>query len=631
MAFRPRGSGRVVPIADALVIPASCDIESLAATPTGATACRGAGSSDRPPRWRPPATWSVAAESEQAVPGCSDARRDLLWDPVERSVFRQHLLDAAAAARDFSRQYIEEPLPDAMRFRVHLNSSYDAHATDEFKLFPEDSSLARALATKDLDADGVVDVLWRDGYVPQWADVRVAGEDGRETIIDIVACGRFTADEQRLYYSNTPVAPFGVKGPWLPLGWVEGQRFSIYYRATCWSAEDLARVGRNAAKVWSLALHGPDFTDATLAGAAPFPHLEILELYGVHVTGEGLTFLGRLPKLRIVRARFGEIDEVDLSPIPLLETLTTLSLTFLPPRLAHAARLSEALPNLRELTLGSTCRTESAERIDIRALDQLTLEMPALPSWVATPEKLRWLTLHVAETTDPEVRAVLSVCREAIENLGLRRTPVSDAILVDLEKMPALKYLDAVDTQITEDALEAFAATRPGFRCSPRLARDPVPTIAMEKGTGSILEADVEALVNPVNCVGVMGKGLALAFKEAFPEVFREYVPACEDGKLVLGRVQVVARKAAHGPKFVINFPTKNHWREKSRLEDIKAGLVDLASHLQNGKIASVAIPALGCGLGGLDWKVVRELIVATLVAHLNVKHDMRIVIFAPQ
>lgn len=153
----------------------------------------------------------------------------------------------------------------------------------------------------------------------------------------------------------------------------------------------------------------------------------------------------------------------------------------------------------------------------------------------------------------------------------------------------------------------------------------------LTRGTGSILDADVEGLVNPVNCVGVMGKGLALAFKKKFPDVFREYKLACDEGRMVPGRVQVVTREGPSGPKVVFNFPTKRHWREGSRLEDIESGLVDLSRQILASGITSIAVPALGCGLGGLEWTVVRKLVVDHLHDSLAVRHDFELVVFEPQ
>jgi len=131
--------------------------------------------------------------------------------------------------------------------------------------------------------------------------------------------------------------------------------------------------------------------------------------------------------------------------------------------------------------------------------------------------------------------------------------------------------------------------------------------------SGNLLEASVEALVNTVNTVGVMGKGIALQVKQAFPEVFREYERAARKGEIKIGRVQVVPTNRLDGPRFVINFPTKRHWRGKSRIADIEAGLVDLARVAKELDIKSMAVPPLGCGNGGLKWEDVRPRIVRAL------------------
>lgn len=117
-----------------------------------------------------------------------------------------------------------------------------------------------------------------------------------------------------------------------------------------------------------------------------------------------------------------------------------------------------------------------------------------------------------------------------------------------------------------------------------------------------------DALVNPVNCVGVMGKGLALEFKKRFPYNFKVYQEACESGQMQPGKMLVVplGGKPTLASKCIINFPTKRHWRNPSRMEDIEAGLMDLAHVVFDNNIASVAVPALGCGLGGLSWLEVR-------------------------
>ncbi|TVR04735.1 MAG: Appr-1-p processing protein [Deltaproteobacteria bacterium] len=133
----------------------------------------------------------------------------------------------------------------------------------------------------------------------------------------------------------------------------------------------------------------------------------------------------------------------------------------------------------------------------------------------------------------------------------------------------------------------------------------------IREGSGNLLEAPVEALVNTVNCVGVMGKGIALQFRKAWPDMFEDYRRAVSAGELRLGRMHVYETGTLVGPRLIINFPTKGHWRHKSRLADIEAGLGDLVRVIEEAQIRSVAIPPLGSGLGGLDWAEVKPLIAA--------------------
>ena len=133
----------------------------------------------------------------------------------------------------------------------------------------------------------------------------------------------------------------------------------------------------------------------------------------------------------------------------------------------------------------------------------------------------------------------------------------------------------------------------------------------IELAHGNLLEADADALVNTVNCVGYMGKGIALQFKQAFPDNFRTYEAACRHGSMVPGRVLVHDYGVLQRPRYIINFPTKNHWRAKSRMEDIESGLAALVQAVREHDIRSIAVPPLGCGLGGLNWSDVRPRIEA--------------------
>lgn len=142
---------------------------------------------------------------------------------------------------------------------------------------------------------------------------------------------------------------------------------------------------------------------------------------------------------------------------------------------------------------------------------------------------------------------------------------------------------------------------------------------------GNLLTADVEALVNTVNCVGYMGKGVALQFKKAFPENFKEYQKACRKGQIQPGVVFAFHTGFLNNPKYIFNFPTKRDWREKSRLDDIKIGLQALVKLIKKFEITSMAIPPLGCGLGGLNWADVKPLIVEAFTGL-----EIHVLIFEP-
>lgn len=143
---------------------------------------------------------------------------------------------------------------------------------------------------------------------------------------------------------------------------------------------------------------------------------------------------------------------------------------------------------------------------------------------------------------------------------------------------------------------------------------------------GNLLEARADALVNTVNEVGVMGKGIALMFREAFPENAKSYEEAAKRGEVHVGRVLVTENKALFGPRYIIHFPTKKHWRHPSKLEWVREGLADLVRTLREKGIRSVALPPLGCGNGGLEWAQVRREIEAALAD----APDVEAIVFEP-
>lgn len=148
----------------------------------------------------------------------------------------------------------------------------------------------------------------------------------------------------------------------------------------------------------------------------------------------------------------------------------------------------------------------------------------------------------------------------------------------------------------------------------------------IEPANGDILKADAEALVNTVNCVGFMGRGIAAQFKRAYPQNFKVYEAACKRDEMQPGRMLIVETGQLTNPRWIVNFPTKRHWRANSLIEDIDAGLIALVDDVKRLGIKSIAVPPLGCGLGGLDWRDVRPRIERAF-AQLP---EVQVLLFAP-
>ena len=150
--------------------------------------------------------------------------------------------------------------------------------------------------------------------------------------------------------------------------------------------------------------------------------------------------------------------------------------------------------------------------------------------------------------------------------------------------------------------------------------------------SGNLLDAQVDALVNAVNTVGVMGKGIALQFRRAYPAMYREYAKAAKAGDIHLGRMHVWSNdETLTVPRYIVNFPTKGHWKDRSRLADVESGLDDLVKVIHHLGIASIAVPPLGCGNGGLEWAQVRPLIERTFAALPDVDTRVYLPIGAPR
>ncbi len=149
----------------------------------------------------------------------------------------------------------------------------------------------------------------------------------------------------------------------------------------------------------------------------------------------------------------------------------------------------------------------------------------------------------------------------------------------------------------------------------------------LEHRKGNLLASDAEVLVNTVNTVGVMGKGIALQFRKAFPDNYKAYRKACEEGRVLPGKMFVFDTGQLTGPRLIVNFPTKRHWRAKTKVEDVEAGLVDLIDVIRREAPRSIAVPPLGCGNGGLQWSVVKPMIEKALGS----LSDVRVELYSPE
>ncbi|MGE5186544.1 MAG: hypothetical protein ACM31C_31025 [Acidobacteriota bacterium] len=325
---------------------------------------------------------------------------------MDRHLFATRLREAAMAARDFARRFIEEPLPDELRYRLRLNRSYDGEARvgDEV-VYPEDSTCERAEAVRDCSEARVVDVLWRDGRVPEWIDVSVLDALDDVTLVELMCCGRFTADEQRLYHVAEGRPPFHMTSPTLPPRYQDGERFSIHLRSECWTREDITRLGPHASRVWSLALQGRAMDDRALSQLPVLPRLEILELGCSPLRGIGLRELARHDKLRVLRIRLDRNDDVIVPSFRAPRGLTYVDLANLPGRPWGSDRLLRALPPRTTLTLHA--RDELHLDGDGSALGAVTITAKRVSGSFRPPARSKSVTLHVSEMTEAEVSAWL--------------------------------------------------------------------------------------------------------------------------------------------------------------------------------------------------------------------------------
>jgi hypothetical protein len=406
---------------------------------------------------------------------------------VTRDTFAERLHEATIKAHEIAGQYIEEHLPDRFRYRVLLNSSYDGNPRcgDEV-VFPEDGTPEKAAATADMSFEEVVDLLWRDGRIPEWINIQAVDVSDVETIIGLDACGRFTAMDELLYHHRQGCPPFEIHGPAYPpsqavevIGRLTGsipasspiQKISIHHDPVCRTKRDLLRLNYFPDKVESLEVHGPGITEEMLDCIPALPGLRILKLEGFSVRGRGLAALGRHPALGCLSVRFGLDACCDLSALPVLPHLTNLKLEHLPAEVAGLEGLSDRCPSLDSFQMSSDFMPELAEAMEPfqLGLQWLCLGFPRLPEGIAScAADSVWLCLQLQQPDDDAVIA-LADRLPGLSNLDLNGSPVTDRILEAAAAWPNLSYLSVVGTAVTITGLLRFMAGHPGIKMHPRI------------------------------------------------------------------------------------------------------------------------------------------------------------------
>lgn len=388
---------------------------------------------------------------------------------MDRQEFAQRFRAAAVGARSFAQTLVLEPLPESLCFRVVLNASYDGNPLDpDERVYPEDSSMQRGLSLLRCTEQEVVELLWRDGLVPEWIDLSVCTRLGDATVIEACCCGRFTANAELLYHQGEGYPPFHVLGPTFPVDydWEKDSdvKFSVFERAEACSLAELAALEAHADKPWSLTLFGPEFTDDALAALPRLPRLELFEVVGSPLCGPGLARLAAHPKLRLLRLRLFGVDRFSLRGLAGLAALRTVELFNLPsgswagPEFAQEASRVEQLRlhGRSELTLPSGWP---------RALTQLQIVAERVDGG-PIPAHLSTLVLRLPRQDEEALERLLEPLR-AVDELDLSSTPVTDAVLERLLARVRPGTLRLVDTQVSDAYLARLAQQR-GLRLIPR-------------------------------------------------------------------------------------------------------------------------------------------------------------------
>jgi hypothetical protein len=394
--------------------------------------------------------------------------RGIMGGDVDRETFADRFRRAAEWSREFGQTFVLEELPDDLLFRVRLNSSYDRNPLREGEVvFPEDGSYERAVGVRLCDAAAVVDVLWRDGRVPEWINLSPIGCTESATILEVVSCGRFTDDERLLYHQDAGLPPFHVLGPNLPPEYDRPNRakFSVHRKFECWDRQDLERLHLVHDKVWSLTLYTDEFDRDALRELPELPAMEILEHRRCSTNSDPIDAVARFQGLRNLRVRLTEAARLALGKESEMPTLESFAIENLPADDWGFACLAKSAPRLGHVELHAA----SALRLDGafgRNVTSVYLTAERIEGRLRLPARLDSLVLCFRDIDDEGLQRLFSGVKR-VNALHLRETPTSDELALTLPSRFGLEFLDLVGTGVSRETVELIARRSSDLRLLP--------------------------------------------------------------------------------------------------------------------------------------------------------------------
>ncbi|GAA2624661.1 hypothetical protein GCM10010399_65040 [Dactylosporangium fulvum] len=351
-------------------------------------------------------------------------------------------------------------MPETLVLRVRLNRSYDGHPPRPGEVrYPGDSAWRRAAELSRCDPETAVSELWRDGRVPEWVNLAVAGRTGTATVVEVVCCGRFTDDDARLYHAEEGTPPFHVVSPILPPQY-DGTPFSVHAGAECWGRADLDDLTAVADRVRSFDLMTDEFDGESLAAVPDLPRLEVFRHRVCTLRADALSAFARFPGLRTLSLYLADSRAFHAGAGGRqLPALTHVALTGLPSRPWDHAILAEAAPAVSTLSLGAaqTLWLDGTWSPSVRSLN---LEAADVAGSTLLPAQLDRLRVNLTAGTDEMVAGLLVGVTE-LDSLSLRGTPVTDAIVPLIDRL-GLRHVDLAGTAVSTATVHRFRPAPPG-------------------------------------------------------------------------------------------------------------------------------------------------------------------------